>query len=169
MDKKAFLMKGKPNLKNNQVQYRKAFQRDFDIMKEIAINQGYQIQEVNSENIINEIKKYPATGDILFYYIGHAKNGIFDGKSINELSDVLMSNQGKKLIILDSCAGGNRIETLCFPKNSKLVTANEVPLNKSIAMLLWDYIYAYKGNLENLNQKVFDNMKQNWVYFRETK
>jgi hypothetical protein len=168
MGKKAFLMIGKPNLKDNHFNYSKAFQRDFSIMKDILTNQGYKIQEINSENMIDEVKNYSEGGDILFYYIGHAKNGIFNGRSINELSDVLMSKKGKKIIVLDSCAGGSRIETLCLPRDSKLITANEVPLNKSIAMMFWDYIYARKGNIKNINKPVFDNMKHNWIYVKES-
>lgn len=69
---------------------------------------------------------------------------------------------------MDACAGGDRIANLDLPKNSKIITASEVPLNQSIAMMLWDYVYAYKGNLEEINKKDFDNMKHNWIYVKES-
>ncbi len=76
---------------------------------------------------------------------------------------------GKKTVILDACAVGDNIENAVLPKNFRIISSNEVPLNNSLAMIFWDSIYAFGNDFDNLDQETFDKQKHNWIYYKETK
>lgn len=166
MEKKAFFMKGNPSIRDNHYKSQKSFDRDINIMRDIVKYNGYSIEDVNSINLTEKLGSYQG-GDFLFYYVGHANNGSFERNNINDIITKLEGKIGNKKIILDACAGGDKIRNLSLPEKSQIITANEVFSNCSLAMILWDYIYAYKKEFESLNKETFDSMKHNWVYFRE--
>lgn len=168
----AIFVKGKPLIGEDKNQFDLDIFEAYDIIKEISIKEGYSFKFTSLENIVNKRGDiYNKEGDIFFYYIGHA-NGTYIGTKdfkISQVIDFLKDFKGKKYIIIDGCAVDGEFEKHSWPENSKIISGKEIYSNKSIARLLYDSLIARKRNLNELNKSNFDEMKHNWVYFKEVK
>lgn len=175
MEKKALLVYGKPNEQEmNNEKLKGSFvnqsRKNISIMTEIALKEKYDIEIGLFDNAIKKIKSYQNLDNFLFYFTGHA-NGHFIGNSFNTLDNFFNSItkiDAEKLIILDACTE-EYLNKNNFPKNTKVISAHEVYDNKSIAKLLYDEVILRKRKLDDIGKKSFDEMKHNWVYFKEGK
>jgi hypothetical protein len=166
MDGKAIISTGEPNEFDDKRKYYEALERDTSIMERLAIEENYSIENLHPGEIMDYFEN-PFIEDLLFYYFGHSKNGVFEGEEIKPFLRKLDNVKGDKVIVFDSCMGMRNIKGIYLPKNTKLISANEIPLNKSLAKILWDWESFRGNNLRNLNKRSFNLMKHNWVYFRE--
>jgi hypothetical protein len=168
MEKKALIVYGKSGQKDNLRRFQRDTKINLELIEEIANSQGYSVNQTP----LNRINDFLIGEN---YFKGHA-NKRYLGHGFLSTNDILSKIgefNGKSLIVLDCCAGdykgGWNFEALNLPKNSKIVGAREVCDDKSLAKILYDIIILRKNNLENLNKKMFEEVKHNWVYFKETK
>ncbi len=78
MEKRAILVSGSPGIKDDPKRFERALNRDLSIMEQIAKEKGYSTKVIDHYDVEKETS-LPFQGDFLFYYSGHAKNGVFDG------------------------------------------------------------------------------------------
>jgi hypothetical protein len=176
MEKKAFLVYGKPKKTDNIIKFNRDTNRNLELIGAIADSQGYSFEQTHLEEINNLFTRNNSfDSDFLFYFTGHADKDYLGDKLFLTNDILLKINKfnGKKLIILDACAGdyegGEDFEALILPKNSKIIGAREIYDNKSLAKLLYDISIYRKIPLEEINKKTFDDIKHNWVYVKERK
>jgi hypothetical protein len=167
MEKVALFFEGKPNLGEDKSKYSKSLDRDFNIMENIFSKEGYRVIRESFDNFLGKIDCYSNLGDLAIYYSGHGRDSKFEGYKVQDVLNNLSKGENKKTVILDSCLEGEGYGDFNLPKNSKFISAKKVGQDSSIAKLLWDHIFARKGSLDNLSKKTFEDMKQNWVYFKE--
>ena len=175
MEKKAILIKGVPTILDNIEEFKQNSRKNVEIMSKIALSEGYNVQFAYLDNMIKVINKSVKSDEFLFYYTGHATKdnlGTLEYKT-NDVLKAMNGISGKKLIILDACAGGypggQNFEALNLPNNSVIISAKEVYDNKSLAKLLYDAVIFRKIPLNNVNKATFDEMKHNWVYFKRNR
>jgi len=167
MEKIAILTRGSPYIIDNNYRYSRAFNNDINIMTSLLLNENYSVIEVPLNDLIRNGENLPKSEFLLFYYTGHG-NFNFNGFSVNDILNYIDKLAEEKIIIFDSCLGKTSLDDIEIPRKSKLFAAGEAPLNKSIAKILWDLIIARKkGSVESLNQDSFNEIKQNWIYFKE--
>lgn len=177
MLKKAILTYGNPQKNNNFFRFEKDTKRNLFLMKEIANALNYEDEQMSLDKLPSFLDgENNYSKDILFYFTGHADKDYLVGNS-NHLTNNLLSKinmySGEKFIVLDACAGcykgGENFEALNIPENSKIITGKEVSDRSSLAMILYDLLIFRKIPFEKINKKTFDEIKQNWVYFKKTK
>lgn len=176
MEKKALLVYGKPREIDDILEFHKNTKRNLLLIQEVANSNGYSVDKLSINQIFLFLtEKHDLNKDFLFYFTGHANKDYLGDKSwlTNDILSKINEFNGKKLIILDSCsgnyAGGENFEALNLPKNSKIISAKEVYDNKSLAKLVYDAVVIRKKDLDGINKQTFEDMKHNWVYFKETK
>ena len=175
MEKKAILVRGEPVILDEVEKFKESCKKNLYLMSEIAIAEGYSVQQTLLENVIKSINRSFNVDDFLFYFTGHANKdylGTLDYKT-NDILRAMDGIKGNKLIILDACAGGypggQNFDALTLPKKSKIISAKDVYDNKSLAKLFYDLVMYRKTPLDQITKESFDLIKQNWVYFKINK
>lgn len=175
MEKKAVLVKGGPIIIDNIEEFKVNTKRNLDLIAEIAVTEGYDLQYASLEKMIKTINESSDSDNFLFYFTGHANKdymGTLDYKT-NDVLEAMKSIKGEKIIILDACIGnyegGQDFEALNLPRNSTIISAKEIYDNKSLAKLLYDAVILRKNKLKDVDKNTFDEMKHNWVYFMKNK
>jgi hypothetical protein len=173
MVKRAILIEGKPIIIEDVDQFIEESKKNLGLMKEIALREGYFVQNSSLDDAGKYIDKFSDSDKFIFYYTGHANKdhiGTLDYKT-NYFLEKMKKISGDKLIILDACAGnypgGKDFESLELPKNSKIISAKEIVSSKSLVRLLYDAVIFRNQDLDKINKETFDSMKHNWVYFKE--
>ena len=176
MRKTALLVYGKPRKKDSVFKFNMGLNKNIKLMGEVADLEGYSVKELPLEGLNYFISKENCfDNDFLFYFTGHADKDHLGSKLFftNDLLSKMNDNSVKKFIVLDACAGsyegGENFEALDLPRNSRIIGAKEVYDNKSLAKLLHEKIKEGKLDIEQINKETFDQIKHNWVYFKETK
>lgn len=182
MGKKALLVYGKPIKVDDKEKFKKNTLLNLNLISEIAKRENYEQEAVFIDDAYDKLKSYnPKSDSFLFYFTGHANKKnlgdkkIFFGKKYktNKILDLISRIEGKKLILLDACTGnykgGENFEILNIPSNSKIISAREIYDHISLAKILYDAIIFRGKKLENITEQTFEDMKHNWVYFKEVK
>ncbi len=175
MIKNAILVKGEPVIVDDVDEFKINSRRNLDIMTEIALAEGYNVQLSSLNKMIKNVRKASDSERFLFYFTGHANKdhiGTLEYET-NSLLEAMDEIPGKKIIVLDACVGdyegGQDFEALNLPKNSTMIGAKTIVDSKSLAKILYDAVILRKNNLEDVNKNTFDEMKHNWVYFRKNR
>ncbi|MDD5012241.1 MAG: caspase family protein [Candidatus Nanoarchaeia archaeon] len=172
MKKKALLVYGNPNQKDNPQEFYKNCERDIKIMSEIAEADGYDICKIQDFDLEKKLQEYTNKdmNSFLFYFTGHACQALlgnltasFDLDPFFELIDKI---KGEKIVILDSCTQ-KYIPSRKFSKNTKVFGGDEIDKESGLSKLFFDAVMCYNKKLEEIDKKTFDEMKHNWVYVGE--
>lgn len=168
MKKKALFVYGNPIPQDDKKKFDENCKKDIKLMSEIAEASGYNIEQKGISEFDLEMKNYENSESFLFYFTGHANNYVFgDGfKSLNSLFYSIKKINGKKIVVLDACTG-EFMNKLNLPKDTTLFGASKIYPALSLAKLLYEAVIYRRKNLEEINKSVFDEMKQNWVYFKK--
>lgn len=176
--KEALLIKGEPLIIDDVEKFIEDTKRDVKIVSEIAFENNYNVQPVslkntNSQTLIKKITSLSDADDFLFYYTGHSNKkyiSSFEYKT-SEIMDAIGKISGRKIVVFDSCSGdyspGEEFSGLSLPSKCKVIGAKEIYPSKSLSKLIHDAVISRGINLRDLDKKTFDDMKHNWVYFRE--
>ena len=163
MEKKAYFVVGKPNPGDDEKKFSSRMKRDLGIVSGIIGNLGYKIENVKEDEILDKIKN-DYSGNLMLYYRGHGNGKEFGENNIQEILNVMDYSPAKKDILLD-CCGGPEVLDVKMPRKSKLITAiNEIGMDASLAMTIWDWVIARKNDFFDLSSESFADMKRN--YFR---
>ena len=174
MEKKALLVKGTPKKKEKQEDFDRWNNEKLSLMEEIALNQGYSVQESDWSSLPDVIQSGGNPDYFLLYYTGHAGRGNIGSLKhpSNYFMDLLKDFTGRKIIVLDACVGDNgdrNISELHLYPNSLLLTSDKVYEHRNLARLLWDYVFAYKQPIESIDRNTFKERGHSWVEVRERK
>lgn len=93
MEKKAYFMRGNPQKNDNQFNYNRGFDRDLNIMKDLAEKNGYSVEFIGDNSFVDQ----SSDTDTLFYYVGHANDVLLRAVQLNQLFLQLKEIVGRKL------------------------------------------------------------------------
>lgn len=163
MGKKALLFIGNPNKNEDANNFYRMCRRDSGIMKGLFEGLGYSVEQANESNLFSQLSSFSSTEDFAFYYCGHGNNSKIGSFNADDVLSKISKSSNNKYLFFDSCSEDYFFKnSYNVPSNSKIVFAKEVPYSKSIAKLIWD-LNVRGRNLENLTNKDFAEIKQNWV------
>lgn len=169
MKKKALLVYGIPNEKDDKIEFQKNCERNINLMSEIAKASGYnEIDKTSHFGLTAKLKEYTDVDSFLFYFTGHSSNSALGdySNSLDGFFNSIKDINGEKIVILDSCTE-EYIKLKKFPKKTKVFGGHKIYDNTALAKLFYDAVIYYKKNLDEIEKNTFDEMKQNWVYFNK--
>lgn len=171
MEKEALLTYGSPEEGENKSHFDRFIKTNLKIMEDIAIHNGYSIKIKPIIQIDPSFNQYNGVKDFLFYYTGHSTffknvpNPILEIFPLDNLIRSIEKLSAKKKIFLDACSD-TFIENYSPSENTSIAGAFDMPYDSTLAMSLYDAIYCRGKNLEELSQETFNEMRHNWIKFK---
>ena len=173
-NKKAILVYGTPQERDNFEKFSRDAATDLKIMQELSGKNNYDHETLFLDEMEEKIGELQGKklDNFLFYFTGHADKYHIGNKEYktNDLMESINQIEGNKTIILDACAGnysgGDKFEALNLPENSKVMTQKKTYSNKSLAKLLYD-LDLRKQPLDNINSDSLQELKLGEIYYKQ--
>lgn len=164
MRKKALLVYGKPNPKEDSKLFYKRCMNDIRIMREILSSQNYAFNTITFDELYNASwKNFPECS--VFYYTGHGICGAIGTGEIIYLEDLFdhySTLDKRKLFIFDSCSKKYKLPNKF---NVNLIHMKEGDHFRNLAKILFDLVLCRHMDLEEINQDTFNENNYSFVRF----